>query len=798
VAVPPVEQEFVAHLFAPLDGPAAAAALGQLRNLWDNCRTQLGMTRPIIEADLPGEMPAEPAAAPEQALAGIQDPEINFQAVVRREHDVLNFSLVMATPVDPPTRRRFGLGAVVPPGWHEFHRWWQRLTSAGTGALLGSAVIYQAKARRPAEANVRGTLPVRDDDGAGWWHRVGDLDGFALWEATAGGDRPDRRLVVVSRPDEDARLSRLTWSAGGTALPPLGRYLMHAAKVRYHARVLGDGHVLSGVRDRLDQRLDRLTDLLQDPDGVAYGALDAAGLAADESALVASIGAVTRMRHSVDIARTNMASVLTDGPLPADGPLAAWLGQELADKAVELGTTRERAERLREIVGQRWPPADPGWRIQPDGTRVRRPHPVAEDPFAGAGWAETPPRDATARVEQRLAFGVDVVSYSRRTVPQQHAVQARLAGVADRVLQRVGLDLRDTDRQDAGDGMMVVLPADLEAHRALPELLHGWHELTTADNTAHPDDRIRLRLSVVTGPFARAAIGFSGNTIIEAGRLLDSAELRAAAVTNPSADLVAIISERLHEDVVAAGYAGLSPSHFIERLVTIKSKGYRKRAWLWTAGAQQPAADREPDPEPDREQERERQPEPESEPEPDRPSAVAGELAAEPVAVRQSGREVFLIHGMDEQARDAVARLLRAVDLRPLDWEELISRTGDPAPYAGRVLEQAFADNQAAIVLFTPDDTRPAGDGRPNVLFRAGMAMALQPDRTIVVELGDVQSIGDLAGRQVVRLTADPGSQRRGQSQIIQLLRVAGCELSTDGVEWFSDDYLGGLDAYEN
>ena len=788
MAVRLAEQEFVAHLFAPLDGPAAAAALGQLRELWDNCRTQLGMTGPIIEADLPGEIPADPAAAPEQALAGIQDPEINFQAVVRREHDVLNFSLVMATPVDPPARRRFGLGTVAPPGWHEFHRWWLRLASAGTGALLGSAIIYQAKARRPAEADVHGTLPVRDDDGAGWWHRTGDLDGFAVWEATAGGDRPDRRLVLVARPDEDARLSRLTWSAGDTALPPLGRYLMHAAKIRYHARVLGDGHVLADVRDRLDQRLDRLTGLLQDPDGAARGGPEAAGLAADESALVASLEAVARMRHSVDIARSNMAAALPEGSLPTDGLLAAWLAQELADQSVLLETARERAGRLREIVAARWA-------LGHSGSQVRYPIPVAGDPFAGAGWTETPPRESSARVEQRLAFGVDVVSYSRRTVPQQHAVQARLAEVADRVLDRVGLDLRDTDRQDAGDGMMVVLPPDLEAHRVLPELLHGWHELITADNAAHPDDRIRLRLSVVTGPFARAAIGFSGNAIIDAGRLLDSSDLRDAIVANPSADLVAIISERLHEDVIAAGYAGLSPGQFTERLVTIPSKEYRKRAWLWTAGAHRPTEDPEPDP-PSATDHAPGGGEPQPRPERSADAEVGGDATAEPVTARRRGREVFLIHGMDEQARDAVARLLRAVDLRPLDWEELIGRTGDPMPYAGQVLEQAFADNQAAIVLFTPDDSLPAGNGRPNVLFRAGMAMALQPDRTIVVELGDVQSIGDLAGRQVVRLTADPRSQRRGQSQIIQLLRVAGCEVSTDGVEWFSDDYLGGLDAY--
>ena len=47
-----VEQEFVAHLFAPLDGPDTAAALEQVRDLWDACRSELGMTQPIVGAGL--------------------------------------------------------------------------------------------------------------------------------------------------------------------------------------------------------------------------------------------------------------------------------------------------------------------------------------------------------------------------------------------------------------------------------------------------------------------------------------------------------------------------------------------------------------------------------------------------------------------------------------------------------------------------------------------------------------------------------------------------------------------------
>ncbi|MEV6635077.1 CATRA conflict system CASPASE/TPR repeat-associated protein [Actinoplanes sp. NPDC051470] len=720
-----VEQEFVAHVFAPLDGPAAATAERQVRALWDNCRTQLGMTQPILGANLPGELPAGFADLADGAVAGLQDPEINFQAVVRREHDVLNLSLVMATPVDPPRRRRFGLGTVAPPGWPEFGRWWAGLTSTGTGALLGVVAIHQAKARRPGLADLPGGLPARDDDGIGWWTRRSELDDFAVWEATAGGDRAGRRLVVVARPDEDSRLSRFTWSNGGTALPPLGRYLMHAAKVRYHARVLGDARVLSSVRERLDRSLDEPRP-------------DLAEVAADEADLIASLAAVKRMRHSVEIARDNMDAAMPGGPLPTDDALAKWLAQELSDQVTVLETTLERAGRMRAISASPWPPAEP--------------RPAARKPFTGAGWSTDEPTADLGRVEQRLAFGVDVVGYSSRTVPQQHAVQRRLADVAGRVLDRIEVALPETDRQDAGDGMMVVLPARLEAHRVLPGLLGGWRSEIVADNAAHPGDRIRVRLSVVEGPFARAAIGFSGNTIIEAGRLLDSAPLRAAVEEHAAADLVALISDRLHDDVVVAGHEGVEPAHFTR--VPVRVKDFSRDAWLWLGGAR-PAT-----------------PGPQTEPPPRR-------------------RDVFLIHGADEQARQAVGALLTDLDLRPLDWDELSRKTGVTMPYAGQILDQAFVENQAAIVVLTP------GDGAErDVLFRAGMAMARQPDRTIVVELGPVRPIGDLAGRQTIRITADEGSQRLGKAQIIQLLRIAGCTPRTDDPELITTDHLAGLAAY--
>ncbi|WP_238009094.1 nucleotide-binding protein [Dactylosporangium sp. AC04546] len=172
-------------------------------------------------------------------------------------------------------------------------------------------------------------------------------------------------------------------------------------------------------------------------------------------------------------------------------------------------------------------------------------------------------------------------------------------------------------------------------------------------------------------------------------------------------------------------------------------------------------------------------------------------------------RTVFVIHGRDAEARRAVDGLLKALDLRPLDWEEIVRRTGSGAPFIGDILAKAFEDVQAAVVLLTPDDiaslhpdlhdprdpeheTRPTGQARPDVLFEAGMALALHPTRTVLVEIGELRPFSDIGGRDVVRLD---GTVKR-LHVFVERLRIAGCAVDTTGADWLDNRPFTGLSAY--
>ena len=186
------------------------------------------------------------------------------------------------------------------------------------------------------------------------------------------------------------------------------------------------------------------------------------------------------------------------------------------------------------------------------------------------------------------------------------------------------------------------------------------------------------------------------------------------------------------------------------------------------------------------------------------PSTESGAAAQHSV----DPRTVFVVHGRNGVARRAMFDFLRAIGLHPLEWSELLQSTGTTAPYIGQVLDAAFLQAKAVLVLFTPDDevrlkevfrdssdpdyeAELTGQARPNVLFEAGMAMGRNADQTVLVELGELRPFSDVAGRHVVRLDNSVG-QRQG---LAQRLRTAGCSVNLDGTDWHSiGDFEAALD----
>ena len=158
-------------------------------------------------------------------------------------------------------------------------------------------------------------------------------------------------------------------------------------------------------------------------------------------------------------------------------------------------------------------------------------------------------------------------------------------------------------------------------------------------------------------------------------------------------------------------------------------------------------------------------------------------------------RNVFVIHGRNARANEAVFAFLRALDLNPIEWSEARSMTKKGSPYIGEILDTAFNSAQAIVVLQTPDDvaylheslthpedpeTQAQMQPRANVLFEAGMALGRDEDRVIIVELGKVKVFSDIHGRHSVRLDNDI----KNRQELANRLRDAGCLVKTTGTSW--------------
>jgi predicted nucleotide-binding protein len=155
---------------------------------------------------------------------------------------------------------------------------------------------------------------------------------------------------------------------------------------------------------------------------------------------------------------------------------------------------------------------------------------------------------------------------------------------------------------------------------------------------------------------------------------------------------------------------------------------------------------------------------------------------------------VMVVYGRDEETRLSMFNFLRTLHLFPIEWNDAVTRTGKSSPYIGEILKAAFSMAQAFLVLMTPDEQavlRPelckaphdgdvAFQPRPNVILEAGMALATDEARTILVSTGSLRGISDLDGRHVIRLDNSP--DRR--NDLIQRLKIAGCDPKSDGTDW--------------
>ncbi len=106
---------------------------------------------------------------------------------------------------------------------------------------------------------------------------------------------------------------------------------------------------------------------------------------------------------------------------------------------------------------------------------------------------------------------------------------------------------------------------------------------------------------------------------------------------------------------------------------------------------------------------------------------------------------IFVVHGHDNETKEAVARLLSKLGFDPVILHEQANR--------GRTIIQKFQDESAdvgfAVVLMSPDDELASGSkhARQNVVLELGFFLGrLGPARVAALKRGDVETPSDFDG----------------------------------------------------
>jgi hypothetical protein len=196
--------------------------------------------------------------------------------------------------------------------------------------------------------------------------------------------------------------------------------------------------------------------------------------------------------------------------------------------------------------------------------------------------------DAVTEVRElppyRAVLAVDVRNFSGVKAVDHHRLTENIPWVLERAFERAGYARVWAEKRfpaGRGDGYVVgfspeVLPILLgPVVDALQEELAYFHAGGSG---------FRMRVSIGVGPLTDSDEGRlgdgSGAAMIETHRLLDCQPLRDLLEnSDPEVTFIAVvISGRVYEDVVAAGYATKAPSEFLE--VPVEVKSYRGTAYL--------------------------------------------------------------------------------------------------------------------------------------------------------------------------------------------------------------------------
>ncbi|MBB4904164.1 VMAP-C domain-containing protein [Actinophytocola algeriensis] len=196
---------------------------------------------------------------------------------------------------------------------------------------------------------------------------------------------------------------------------------------------------------------------------------------------------------------------------------------------------------------------------------------------------------------ESLMVLVDVAGFTRsdRTLTHQVTVREGLYKVLTAAFDKARLDWSSCYHEDRGDGVMILVPADVPAVVLADELLDRIVAALREHNAVHVREAsIQLRIVLHSGQVERDAAGVAGPALNFAFRLL--AAPVAKRVLHESTGIVAVVaSEMFYEGVISQRPAAAPESY---EPIRAEFDGFSSGAYLRLLGQMSPRAAPVPDP----------------------------------------------------------------------------------------------------------------------------------------------------------------------------------------------------------
>jgi len=168
-----------------------------------------------------------------------------------------------------------------------------------------------------------------------------------------------------------------------------------------------------------------------------------------------------------------------------------------------------------------------------------------------------------------VVFDVESFGDHRRTNRHQAAVREGLYRSVGEAFGQAKLPWTRDDREDRGDGILVLLPPEVHKSLLVELLPSALVASLTAHNRAHRDEeRIRLRMSLHAGEVLYDPYGVTGEAINWAFRLVDAEPLKTALARSPGV-LAIIASSWFFDQVIRHAAPDVPPAY---RQVLVRAK----------------------------------------------------------------------------------------------------------------------------------------------------------------------------------------------------------------------------------